>query len=298
MKDISTFFSSAVIKRESYQTPITETDLENYVAEAIWKVFDKSRLEIATKSDMSEFDLVLKDARVMGFKIDGHKVLNPEGFTGKTLEVSTMVTITKKSFGAFNLKNVEEGALRAHLLRQNQGVGSLLFAETLATSTTIFAASVLRTSRLGEVKWGKDYVLKAIAEFFSLDMEKDKATAERIYKRFINKELSTAVLSKLENIFTASFKEFVSGVAELLREAKEFKSSPASVFMNPAPAFTLPESIFQKKFLFNDKRAKISTVEPTSDGESLYALLEDRDKAYKHYNDIAKTRIKWVNQSN
>ncbi len=300
-KEISTFFSTALLKREKPASPITETDLENYIIEAIWKVFDKSRLEIASRSDMSEFDLVLKDARVMGFKIDGYKVLNPEGFTGKTLEVLTMVTITKKGFGVLKSldfkSGVEEGSLKAYLLSQRLEGKPLIFVEPGNASTTIFAATPKKVSRIGEVGWGRENILKAIRDFFHIDEEADKSAAEKIYKRFINHELSPGILGKLDNIFKSSFRDLMAGIVNISRDTKELLSID-NIFMSISDSLAFPEDLYSRKFLFNDKRAKISKVDDSSYSENLLGFLDEKDRSYKRYNDMAKTRIKWINQSN
>ncbi len=303
VKDISTFFSTATIRREHSESPITETDLENYIIEAIWKVFDKSRLEIASKSDMSEFDLVLRDARVMGFKIDGYKVLNPEGFTGKTLEVLTMVTITKKGFalfnGSFNSSGIEEGSLRAYLLSNRLEGKPLIFVESGNASTTIFASTPTKVSRVGEINWGKENILKAIRDLFQINQDSDKNTAEKIYKRFVSKELSPDLLSKLDSIFRSAFRDLIAGISDIVATTKELKLlSTNNIFMSVNDSFALPEDLYQRRFLFDDKRAKITKVGDAKEGEDLRGFLDEKDSAYKKYNDIAKTRIKWLNQSN
>lgn len=287
-KDFSTILSTATIKRDNHQSPITETDLENYIVESVWKVFDKFRLEIASKSGISEFDLALRDARIMGFKVDGHKVSNPEGFTGKTIEVLTLVTIGKHG--------LEEGVLRAHIARDKSQVKSLLYIEAGDSMTSIFAATPDKAHRIGEVNWGKDNILSAISEFFQIEKD-DKAEAIKIYKRFVNGELSPYIFLKLESIFKSSFRNFAVELSNIVNSVKGLKlASIESIFID---TFAIPDSLCAKKFLFDGKRAKIIRRDESAHGNhSVTEFLDDKDKSYKRYNDIAKVRMKWIGAPN
>ena len=296
-REVSTILSTALLKREHHQSPITETDLENYIVEAVTKCFHKSRLEIASKANISEFDLLLRDARIMGFKIDGHKVINPEGFTGKTLEVLTLVTIIKKSFSFFKGSGMaEEGSLRAHILSSQAGSKlqeeALIYTETCTASTTVFASTPTKTWRIGEVAWGKADILNTIKEFF----QTDEASSEKIYKRFINQELSPAIADKLENIFRSSFKVLISGVSNVIESARRINRSlnisfVKSISINAFDSFALPADLDSRRFLFNGKRVKIIDTGTDVDTAGFLAGL---DASYKRYNDIVKTRIKWL----
>lgn len=261
----STIFSTAIIKREKAGTPITETDLENLAVEAIWKIFDRARLDIALRDGGSEFDLSLKEAKILGFKIDGHKVLNPEGFSGKTVEVSAFVSIG----GA----EIEEGSLRAYKLMGLSG--SVIYLSPGDSKTPVFRASNGTAKKVGEINWGYADIIKSISESFG----SDEKTSETIYKRLVNRELSESVLTKLDALLRNSIKGMLASVEAIARPA-------GAVFVG---GLALPDVFYGKKFLFGAKRV---TIEKES---SVLDLKEIEEGAYAGLNNIVKTRIKWTN---
>lgn len=287
LPEISTVISPALIKRENPQSPITETDLENYVIESIWRVFDRSRLDIASKCGASEFELGLKDARVIGFKIDGHKVVNPEGFTGKTIEILALVTVARKGLGLFSVKDVaEEGCLKAYMLSSAKQARHLLYAETDDFSTKVFAVTPNKVSRVGEFDWGKANILKTIKEFFGGNSE----AAEAIYKRFLSGELSSAVTLKLEKILKGSLAGFVDRLADALKGVKDINFSEITdIFVK---SFHIPALAYGHRFTFHNKRAKIVDA---GNNHAVLEFIDDRSKCYERYNSIAKKRMKWMN---
>ena len=283
---VSTIISTTLIKRENCNSPITETDLENYLVESVWKVFDKSRLKIASKLDISEFDLALKNAQTFGFRIDGHKVLNPEGFTGKTIEISTLVTICRKWIDFLESNVLEEGSVHAYIIGERSKKANVLYAKISDSNTEIFAVTPRKTSLIGRLEFGRLNVLNSIADFFSADIR----TADLIYKRLIAHDASPDTLKRLEKIFTDSFKDLVNGIYDIATSAKDLDISAVSdIFMN---TFILPEGAYEKSFMFMDKRVKIKNANDANRDLSMF--FEEKSRHYKSYNDVIRTRIKWL----
>ena len=288
--EAATFIASYSFKRPNFHSPITETDLENYVVESVWKSFDKSRLELASKLGVSEFDLILKDAHIMGFKIDGHKILNPEGFTAKTFEVVALVTIARKSLGFFKSASaIEEGSIRAYMLHEKSKRNNLIYVESGESSTKVFVVTSKKTAKVNEIKWGREDVINAIGD----SLGSDKAISMAIYSRLINGDLSAAILEKLDKVFTATLRDFIVNLSEAVKSVKDLdRSEIDSIFIR---IFATPSFAHDRKFLFNNKRARMIRVEENADTA---AFLSDKNKCYERYNDIARTRVKWLAPAN
>jgi len=82
-----TIQSSAILIRKSPKEDIDEAELDDLVANAIWKIFDRERLQSARALNVSDVDVLLGDVKAVAVKLDGHRVINPVGFKAKSVEI-------------------------------------------------------------------------------------------------------------------------------------------------------------------------------------------------------------------
>ena len=121
-----TVFKTVRLERPNPREELTLADLENSLAQAVWKFFDRLRFEAADRLRINEADLLLADVRVTGMKIDGHQVINPEGFTGHSLEFTLCLSLVRRD--SLPVEDdagtvFEEGSVRAHLHRPKHRTG-------------------------------------------------------------------------------------------------------------------------------------------------------------------------------
>jgi hypothetical protein len=73
---------------------IALTELENMIAQAMGKIFNQCRAEAAKRLAIHEIDTIMVGAKARSFMVDGHRVVNPVGFTGKKISLLLELTFT------------------------------------------------------------------------------------------------------------------------------------------------------------------------------------------------------------
>jgi hypothetical protein len=72
-------------------------ELENMIAQAMGKIFNQCRSEAAHRLGVHEVDTIMVGAKARNFKVDGHLVVNPVGFTGKNISLLLEFTFTGRA---------------------------------------------------------------------------------------------------------------------------------------------------------------------------------------------------------
>jgi hypothetical protein len=72
-------------------------ELENLIAQAMGKIFNQCRAEAAKRLGIHEIDTIMVGAKARNFKVDGHLVVNPVGFTGKKISLLLELTFTGRA---------------------------------------------------------------------------------------------------------------------------------------------------------------------------------------------------------
>jgi hypothetical protein len=72
-------------------------ELENLIAQAMGKIFNQCRSEAAKRLGIHEIDTIMVGAKVRNFKVDGHLVVNPVGFTGKKISLLLELTFAGRA---------------------------------------------------------------------------------------------------------------------------------------------------------------------------------------------------------
>jgi hypothetical protein len=286
-KSAVTIFSSVKIPRDNPKEELGIVDLENYISQAIWKLFDVSRGKASERLKVNEVDLLLTDARVMQIKIDGHQIINPHGFTGKELEVMLGITMVKRNSFYDDLQPLEGGAVRSYLLTKKLGIKEAIYIELGNKWTTLFAIKPSETAYLSEFEWGYDNIIFAIQEHLDIS---DYA-ARNIYPRFAKKLVSPHVGNRFEKIFDKVFMEFVSGLTLKIKNIQAqgpYKLPPIYI----KSFFPIPDSVHHKKLSICGKQIRLL---PCSEDVDIRLFVEDEiHELYKELNELAQRRIKWL----
>ncbi|MBI1839174.1 MAG: hypothetical protein HYR95_02695 [Candidatus Colwellbacteria bacterium] len=281
-----TVFSSITLPHETREA-LSESDLENYLSKAVWKCFDKLRQEAAARLNIDETDLILADARVVGVKVDGHEVLNPHGFTGKSFEITLCITMVRREV-AVEAENIfEKGSTVSYLLSRVSGLKNLLYVEVGESATTIFLTTPLRTSYLSEFDWGKADLIKSYKKYFELD----DGTVWQLFQLYTANNVSVAVSEKMDKIFKESFRTFLNGLTMCVRNFEDIDSKKLPpIYLKGA--FLLPAHLYLKDFSLHNKRVKFREVNPDVEIEDL--VYNYSYNVYDWLNQLARRRIKWL----
>ena len=78
------------------QKPLNITELEGLFSQALGRLQSKYRREASLRLEVEELDVVLIGAKAGSFKVDGHMVLNPLGFHGRTPSAILELTFTTR----------------------------------------------------------------------------------------------------------------------------------------------------------------------------------------------------------
>lgn len=82
--------------RARWKDEIALEELENLIAQAMAKIFTQCRSEAAKRLGIDDIHTILVGAKADRFRIDGHAVMNPIGFTGRKLSLLLELTFTSR----------------------------------------------------------------------------------------------------------------------------------------------------------------------------------------------------------
>ncbi len=286
-KSAVTIFTSVSVVRSNPHEELGAVDLENYISQAIWKLFDKCRSEAAERLDVNEVDLLLTDARIMGVKIDGNTILNPRGFTGRELEIFLSITMTKRDMFVEGHSIFEGGVIRAYLLAKENTLDNAIYAEINRDVTNIFIISTSEIAYSEEFKWGIANIIGAISEQLNVA----EPVAFSIYHKYINGEISLRVSREIDKIFYTCFDNFIGGITANIKKIVG-KSAMAIPPVYIKSSISLPKSVWRKRFYFKKKQIKLFEVSGNLD---IKKFIEDEvHEIYNELNQLAQRRIKWL----
>lgn len=238
----TTIHATAVLVRDRPKEPIDDSDLENRIAQGIWRIFDRGRSKAAVKMRVSDLDVLLTDVKVKKIRLDGHRVVNPIGFKAKTVEIQFSETFNPRSFIA-DLKMLlpekrimvigEAGAVATDIVGKATGEENFFTLSMLNDRTHLFFSDGSAIGHLATYEWGKKDFIGAIAGAFSVS----DAVSEEIFRLYILRQASQPVIKRIERLLT---EEFLSLLDKLERPMRKYE--PAAVYA--LPFFEAPEFVF------------------------------------------------------
>lgn len=285
-KSAVTIFAYVDLLRDNPLEELGMVDLENHVSEAIWKLFDVTRAEAAERLGVNEVDLLLTDARVLGVKIDGNEVVNPEGFTGKKLEVLLSITMVRRDKFAEASYLYEGGAVRAFLLARKNKLKEAFYVEVSDSSVDVFHINPSRIAHATGFEWGRENIHKSLQEELGVEDE----AARKLYDVYISELVSPHVTRKFDRMIDEVFRELVDGVVVCLKANVSSRRKLPPIYFKSS--FPVPNKIYKKRFAVGTRRFSFIPVEPEYDivefiGEEIHSI-------YKELNQLAQRRIKWL----
>lgn len=225
-------------ERAQWESEITLEELENLIAQAMAKIFTQCRNEAAKRLGIDDIHAIMVGAKANRFRIDGHAIMNPIGFTGRKLSLLLELTFTtrdvfenfKQFFNSpdefFFIESPQAWLLavaRARKLPLNLIAGSELFVLTKANGEH----PVLYREKLG---WSFGVVFGQIAREFGVS----EKTAKSLYQKYRNGNLSEAA--------ERSFKKAIRSATDTLLDETERAKLGGFVYIDAehAAPFDLP----------------------------------------------------------
>ncbi|OGZ02016.1 MAG: hypothetical protein A2390_02460 [Candidatus Liptonbacteria bacterium RIFOXYB1_FULL_36_10] len=308
--------------RTEFKEEISEGELENLLSQAVWKFMETYKPEAAASLNLPDTEILLANIRILGVKINGHKVLNPLGFRAKSVEFlieetfigrdlyhSIESSLLKKSEITFIS---ELGKIEAEsILRENN------FENSFSLIRIFPSASFLLTSRgakknkfYGDISspvislsesfsWSKQKLLEKIAVELNLNLE----TAKDVFARFVENNASRRFLSFIKTILDAEIFSFWQKIFKktgtektILFSSDEILPKSFSVLRQKGKNVSEINIInLAEKFGFSLDFGKKNTKSDNFFFSSLAAFFEyyfsNRDEVL---NKLAKRRAKWL----
>jgi hypothetical protein len=289
----SAVYSSKTITRETPRTEITESEIENAISQAIWKLFDEDRMLFSKRLDVSEMDVLMADVRVLYIKLDGAEVVNPIGFTAKNIEIGlTEVLITRELSESIKNATPKKGevvftfeptASCAWLIQKSSKKKNFIIANVSDDKTFVYhSAEGEKISYVSDFNWGVGKVFEAIANHFSISDE----AARKLLHLYVLENMSADMQKTLKVVVSNPFVEFSKGVTLAARNAKINK--PVLYVLNDELGELDPRNILWKE-------AGIKTnFLPSVNHEELAFSEMSGSNLKSPWNRLAKRRMKWL----
>ncbi|MFA5052648.1 MAG: hypothetical protein WC565_01125 [Parcubacteria group bacterium] len=286
-------YSSKIIGRENARAEITESEIENAISQAIWRLFDEERMLFSRRLDLSELDVVMADVRVLYIKLDGNAVINPIGFTAKTIEVGLAeILITRVLADEIKSSNPKKGevvftleptASCAWLIQKESKKKDFAIARVSEDKTFVYRSGEgEKISYVSDFDWGVNAVLNSIANRFGVS----ENTAKELLHRYVRENMSPDMIKNLKEIVSEPFTEFSHGMTLAARNAKIKK--PVLYVLNNELGELNPKNV-----LWRETDAKINFL-PSMSYEELARNELSATDLESPWNRIAKRRMKWL----
>ncbi|HVO28628.1 MAG TPA: hypothetical protein VMT81_01445 [Candidatus Paceibacterota bacterium] len=186
-------------ERARWKEEITLDELENLIAQAMAKIFTQCRSEAAKRLGIDDIHAIMVGAKAEQFRVDGHAVMNPIGFTGKKATFLLELTFTSRDLFE-NLKQYFNSPDEFFFVESPQAfllalsrvrrlpLGVLAPNGDRGTSLFIFqnvdgGHPVLYREAVG---WSFDQIFRSIEDAFGVT----RRTAKDLYHAYRNGELS------------------------------------------------------------------------------------------------------------
>jgi hypothetical protein len=278
------------LKREDAKKEIDQIEIQSSISQLIWRIFDENRRRLSQRLDISELDIALLEARIVGVKIDGFQVMNPIGFRGVEIELEINQVLAEKKFsrevGQRLVKGetvdlfFQPGASLARELREEKKHDFVL-TEFFSGRTGVYRAERNRIIYLNDFDWSEEEFLEEAARELDLSFP----AAEEICRRYFRNGLSSGFSRKLKNIFSDLFSGYLRGV-EAARHNSRIRKSPiylaSSLFGSAKP-----------RLLGLTEREDVFFLDEPDLGELAARELE-LNEINRELNRLAKQRVKWL----
>jgi len=271
----TTVHAAVVLMRDNGKEPVDDADLDNRIAQGIWKLYDRERAGAASKMKVSDLDVLLADVKVKCIKLDGHRVVNPIGFKAKAIEIQFTQTFHSRPFADVaqellpNNQPVligEGGVLESDIIARADAPDSFLFLNLMPGKSSVFFSNGTDIAHIDSFRWTKEDVIQALAEFFAVDRE----TAEKMFGIYLIRQASPAVIKKIESLVYEEFKKLAKHISSAAS-----RLNPEVIYVRSF--FDLPEFIFGNKFRSEiSGRAKILPVSWLALSEKLGFIIKSK----------------------
>ena len=210
-------------RRDPHQS-IDETELEGFISQLIWRFVNQG----------SSYGLMLSQFHIRYFTIDGHKITEPIGLTGKEIKIHFSKTLAQTNF-LIDLKKIlpsdkiiiisEAGALWTNVLARSLAgdksshpkvVAPFVCMPIFYDSAPIYLFNDDRVIQLKNINWGEKNLLSIL--FGNLAV--DQATARKVIQSYCDQKISTSLARKFAVFWKHDFKSLSQQLEKIMIKQK------------------------------------------------------------------------------
>jgi hypothetical protein len=125
---VKSTLSNFSIIRERPLNYIDEDELENIIESLAWRLYDRERPIVSRLLGVAELEIFLVSSKIKDPKIDGRKIINPLGFSGKLLGFTFENTYTHRDFWDKFIKIFNRHKGEMIILAENQLIFDKVFS--------------------------------------------------------------------------------------------------------------------------------------------------------------------------
>lgn len=208
-----------ILKREHPRDALTMIELENLLAQALGKVFNRYREEASETLGINDLDTVLADSRIRHFTVDRRHVINPLGIPAMELRAVAELVFTRRDVleqvkGFLNGKEdfffTERGKAELSILERMEPFPQFLMIERdsapfLATRAGAIGPMLVR----GTIAWTAD----AFSELIARDWNVRSPVAQELYRRCLEGGISEKTGKYFKKLWAPAVESLFSKLA-------------------------------------------------------------------------------------
>lgn len=283
--------------RQKPQDKIDLPELKNIVQKAQWQAFNSIRQKLSEEINVSEIDVKLINAAIVGVKVDGYQVTNPLGFVGRGLDLTIFdVYAPLVHLGAIesiinSLKlDLLSIAAEPYAIARSVNLGA---KQTSPRGNAIIVDIGGGTSDMALIKNGSIEGVKSLAiggQAFTKRLASvlglSFKQAEEVKIKYSQGEVGRLVKKKITETFKKDLKIWSSGLALILEDFSQTSSLPGVILLCGGGSFlpgiekSLGQSDWLEKLPFGDQKPEVAFINPEDienmrDSTGLLKTLQD-----------------------
>ncbi len=314
--------SNFSILRDNPLNAIEESELENIILNLTWRLQDREKAIVARALGIPEMDLAMISSAIKDPTIEGKKILNPLGFSGRRLGFTFENNYGAKDFWEELAKIIGDLKCETKIVSEDNMIYDKTFSALGEEGVLVFLGeeetkiglmgNFLRSSE--KFNWGGKNLTSIIAKEFAISL----TNAEHLRDKYAQGKMSSSASRWFERMLAPELKILAEGIAFSVKNFfDEEKIYPeirlyGDLINFPRMSETLgtfvwPKAVFKKKPIVNhyssDKifdKINISVDKRSEKGDFdailavFLANLFLPESYNPNLNKILRRRLKWI----
>ena len=233
---VKSTLSNFSIIRERPLNYIDEDELENIIESLVWRLYDRERPIVSRLLGVAELEIFLVSSKIKDPKIDGRKIINPLGFSGRRLGFTFENTYTHRDFWDKFIKIFNRYKGEMIILVENQLIFDKVFSLVEESGILIeIGREKTKVGLLGNFlknfeifDWGEENLMRLIAKNLSISLK----TARFLKTRYEAGDLSSHSFHWFEKLLMPELKILTEGIYLAVKNFDLGDSAPQTLYLS------------------------------------------------------------------